>query len=266
MIENNKLNMIKQLFDRAIAVWKEHGFITLIIKCILFLFRHIHKYLRPIVPNKEAGRINGISVCGLNTKYGDDIVPWSTPGARPKYKTSEYDVLRKYVQEGDEVTIIGSAYGANIVVVAEIVGNSGRVTCYEGNPDRCSNVRETLEINNINCEVINGFIYSDLQNESAYEEIVKESQVIHPSSIKTGNVINMDVQGAEYDIIKGFSKSNLPETLIVQSHHHHDFSSFSQEELLSLINEKGYTLVEEFSGPWVSYGYVFQLNSDRMEE
>lgn len=223
----------------------------------------IHQRIRPYLPvTQEYGTRNDIIVLGVQTRVFDNLAPWHNNGKISDWKASEYEQLRKHVREGDQVTIIGGGLGSNAVLAGRLVGEKGNVVIYEGNSNNCEAINRTLEYNDVSerCDVVNAIIMSEGQD--GFEMIVSDdTKRLSPSEIATGDLLDLDVEGAEWDIINQLPESKLPMKLIVESHHMYDYCPYeSPSELRTLIENRGYRIIDEFSGRWVEKGFVAELN------
>lgn len=248
---------------RKANIARKEGGLSLVRQRAKNYFSVVHNSIRPCLPVlKGYGMRNGVQVSGANIRFFDTIVPWHTAGIISDWKDSEYSELREFVECGDQVTIIGGGLGSNAVVAAREVGNSGNVMVYEGDSEKCAYINETIKINKLQsqCKVVNGFIDTGSQKDFSINAET-ETKRINPDSISTGDVLDLDVEGAELDIIRNLPDNDLPRVIIVQSHHMYNYCSYeSSTALTKAIEEKGYDLVSEFSGPWVGTGFTAKLD------
>lgn len=67
------------------------------------------------------------------------------PYARHPWEPDEQAVLRGILRAGEVVFDIGAHYGEHSVLMAGLVGRTGRVVAFEPNPERCDALRRTVE-------------------------------------------------------------------------------------------------------------------------
>lgn len=124
---------------------------------------------------------------------------------------SSYEEL---VATGDEVVIIGGGYGVTAVRAAQIVGDSGRVTVYEGGEEQVEVVKETVELNGVSalCETRHAIVGDEkmLYGDSG------GADRIPPDELQDCDVLEMDCEGSELQILKNMEIR--PDTLIIELH------------------------------------------------
>lgn len=148
------------------------------------------------------------------------------------YEKAETRVLLPLIKEGAVVVEAGANYGYYTLLMAKKVGPSGKIYTFEANPDVYSYLASSIVLNGLNnvialnkaladhefksflaYEYVNvgaGYILSEEQARA--DKIKTEYSIIRPISVSTidhelsgvvADVLRMDVEGAEYLILKG---------------------------------------------------------------
>lgn len=189
--------------------------------------------------------------------------------------------IRQVVKKGDYILDVGANIGVHSLVFSTLTGNSGKVVAIEPQ----SNVRHRLELNlknnhadnvivlgcAIGAEESNARIYdiannndgaatlrpSEPENHEKFEDIeVKTLNFIKESTgLDNFDVVKIDVEGAELEVLKGLSEllqSTPPRCLFVEcvDSNLKRFDT-SSEELISKLEDLGYTLEAKHRGRWV---------------
>jgi hypothetical protein len=162
------------------------------------------RVLRPRLPRK-IGVYGGIPCRAPKLLDQQTVVPDHEIEARQALMTS--------CRPGDRVLILGGGFGATAVTAARAVGPGGEVLVYEAARSRVNALRETMRINDVSeqTSILAGAVgpQVDVWGESA-------AASIHPSSLPPADVIEMDIEGAEYQVLPELEQ--IPRTLIVELH------------------------------------------------
>lgn len=115
---------------------------------------------------------------------------------------------------GDEVVIVGGGYGVTAVRAAQIVGEAGHVTVYEGGEEQVEVVNETIDVNGVTslCETSHAIVGEEkvLYGDSG------GADRISPDELPDCDVLEMDCEGSELQILENMDIR--PETLIIELH------------------------------------------------
>jgi precorrin-6B methylase 2 len=218
------------LFRRAISAFRENGF-----KYVLFeAFPHIHNhYIREHLWRKET-TLNGITV--KSKRVGDNIVPWQSGHPEPDdYENGIIRNLRKYVEEGDCLIIVGGGWGVSTTVAASLVGPNGNVVSYEASPKQAQYTRETVALNGVSKRVqITNSVVSHAV--SMYGSGISAHKT-PPEEIPECDVLELDCEGAETNIIENMTIR--PRVVIVESHGIFDSPT---EEVWEALRSAGYNI------------------------
>jgi hypothetical protein len=125
----------------------------------------------------------------------------------------DFKVIKEYAKAGDHVLVIGGGNGISTVIAAEVVGDEGRVTVYEGAEEYVNIIKQTLKENgstgvSVHHAIVGEakFLYSESGNAS----------IVEPSELPKADVVQMNCEGAESDILPNLSIR--PNILHVQVH------------------------------------------------
>jgi len=179
------------------------------------------------------------------------------------------ETVKKEVKAEDIVVDIGANIGYYALLEARIVGDKGRVYAIEPVTENIGLLRKNIELNGYtNIEVYQLAIgdkkglatmyipkernLSAMKHPDSYTGIVEERSVevtTLDDFLKNKpypNVIRMDVEGYEYQIIKGMKKTlgnNYPLTILVELH----FSILKKEEsteILQTLRKAGFEIAD----------------------
>ena len=211
------------LTNQITTILKEEGAFQLFKKSIPFVYnRHIASRLPGATPI-FISRYNGVAV---NVPFADD---------RPFVESGLITGIKEYVQNGDKVTIVGGGRGVTAVRAAQKVGESGKITVYEGSLEQYKNTTETSKINNVGdrVDVIHGLVGPEigLLGEKG------RADHISPEQLPDCDVLELDCEGAEIEILQNLSIR--PRVILVETHGPHDAPSSIVEDLLQ---ELSYTI------------------------
>lgn len=157
--------------------------------------------------------------------YRGAVIPWVVPGGESPKELDEsvddrfaYDYLPR---SGDVVIDVGAGFGEEALPFSKLVGESGRVVCFEAHPRAYRGLRALVERNRLaNVETFNVALVADEQSVRISDDdpLTKGNTVI-------GQIDGIDVKGQTFDSIA--SDLDLP---------HIDFIKINIEgaELLAL--------------------------------
>lgn len=175
--------------------------------------------------------------------------------------------LQNKIKKGDIVLEAGANIGYYALLFAKGVGKKGLVYCVEPSSENYKLLKINKEFNNLKNmelknialgdkngeEILNLFEEGNLntikKNTSSKlkgKERVKVMTIDSFLKNKTKpNIIKMDVEGSEYDIIKGAKKllEKNPPRLIFMEFHGFYMGMKKSEELLKKLKEKGYEII-----------------------
>jgi hypothetical protein len=194
---------------------------------------------------------------GLEIKHRvlDDIVPWNTPSNIPNFKQPNVEQIQSNYKKGDRIIVIGGGNGVSAVHSANIVGIDGEVMIYEGDEERGRDLERTLKHNGV-FDICN--INHSIVGHAHHIESPGSANVVQPSDLPPCDALEMDCEGAEFEILKNIAPP-LPDKIIVELHHKKAFSPYSSPDTIeSILEKKGYSVCQ-YDGPWVNGLFVAQL-------
>jgi len=232
------------LLRKSINIAREQGLIELTKRVIafssnfgiLFLFHYIiggiyTKTIRKALPEIGAFDLNGVLVPGKR-KY-DQLTPnrfYCPPGDRPDYESTEVDGVINYVDESDDVLVIGGGFGVTAVHAAS--NTTGEVTVIEANRERYENLSEIFELNGVSDRVVPLFGYLGALHINMN---VPDIPMIPYQSVPLADVWDMDCEGAEIEILQNLPYN--PSTILVETHDNH-------HKVVKLLEDVGYEIQE----------------------
>ena len=133
------------------------------------------------------------------------------------------EIFRKNVKRGDIVVDVGAHIGYFTVILADIVGDRGKVFAFEPNPKTFSILKKNIETNNIKNVVLEKLALSNIETEEFVKEAELSAGTVVDKNFTQGikvktttfdkyfhdikiDFIKIDVQGAEYNILNGGEK------------------------------------------------------------
>lgn len=216
------------LLSRAIAVYREDGPREVLVRGRRYVYNNI---LRPQFPLRVV-EYNGVKVYGA--RFGDRFISRRTTDI-PSYEDALVSGIRKYVQSGDRVTVIGGGWGVSSVAAAQQVGSRGRVTTFEGSENEIEKVKSTVRLNDVDDRV------------TAHHAIVAEAHSIRgdkgdagtvsPTELSDCDVLVLDCEGAELTILDEMAIH--PRIILVETHGMH---GASKEAVARRLSNLGYEI------------------------
>jgi len=181
-------------------------------------------------------------------------------------------VVTKEVKSGDIVVDIGANIGYYVLIEAKLVGDKGKVYAIEPDPSNIELLRKNIEINGLsNVEVFqlaigdtnefHSMYLSTHRNKPTLRDVagtVKEKFVTGKIDVKVTtlddflenkpypSVIRMDVEGYEYEIIRGMKnilQRKLPLTLSIEFHFHL-LKRQQSVEILETLKSAGFRIAD----------------------
>lgn len=221
------------LINKAMNEYRSRGLRSFLKASARFVYYHT---VREYLPGKYQ-EIRGTTIGGdsrkiriFDTVFGVDV-RWPQTHKKPNC-----DLIKEYVKEGNNVTLIGGGYGITAVTAANQVGDSGRIVVYEGARSQIPPLQETIELNNVEEKVnIKHSIVGEAVDLTGQSDGAK---MISPGGL-LGDVIEMDCEGAEINIIKNLNE--FPSRIIVETHPKKGAPTVDVEEAL---RDNGYEIIE----------------------
>ena len=209
---SRKLDVVTKLFTKALDKYQDEGLTALSYASARYVYLHT---IRPHLSCQQYQEVRGISVRSskkckkrLDSIFGVDR-SWPQ-----NHKKPNCDFIRKYVDKGDSVVVVGGGYGLSSVVAATQVGQTGEVLIYEGAKDVIDDLLNTLLYNEVakQTTVKHAIVGQpkDLKSQAG------DAEKIQPEHLPSCDLIEMDCEGAEIDIIPRLSKN--VNRIIVETH------------------------------------------------
>ena len=214
----------------AKRIYYDEGSIQLAKRTIQSIYNN---YIRTLLP-KRTVTYNEVSVEA--GRVADSLIPWQTTDI-PNYEGGLLRGIRKYVDDGDTVVVVGGGWGVSTVVAARQAGSSGRVITFEGSKEVVETVEETVDKNQVGDRV--SVQHAIVAQANSLRGDADGAQVIHPSGLPECDVLVLDCEGAELDIIEEMEIQ--PSALIAETH---GMFGATEQKVRSRLKGAGYTPVE----------------------
>jgi FkbM family methyltransferase len=173
-------------------------------------------------------------------------------------------------KEGDTVIDIGAHIGRYTITSSKQVGNSGKVVAIEADPDNFQLLKRNIALNNLtNVLPLNYAVFSTRTRMKLYEQSAsaKYNSVMLTRAAKTKNYveveadtldsilkqnginqvnwIKIDVEGAEFEVLKGSTKTLSSEnvSLLIEIHNIDDPSHYGN--IVDLLKYRNYEMTFE---------------------
>lgn len=204
------------------------------------------------------------------------------------------DTLRKITRAGDHVYDVGANIGFYSAVLARLVGEGGRVTCFEPNPKTYARLRAHIldnGLNNVRCYDV---ALGDVEEASTLHDFGGQDSgkaSLRPRSVEKNvdacevrvrtldgirreapdermDVLKVDVEGFEPEALLGASNSiasSLPSICLEWSPRWHVGRQGKADRVVKLLQSLGYRCFEISSLP-KSHGVLFPLKWERLTE
>ena len=218
--------------------------------------------------------INGIFIKVPDSFAG--ILPVSPHAERFDFEPFAFSGIQKVVRPGDVVFDLGASYGVMSVLMAKLVGSSGKVFSFEANEDVFPYQKQLSTVNGLqdiitfhHCLIgdVSGseedfYVIPSFQSVASTRnsEILKAHNDARKTKVQTlaiddfcnntgviPNAIKIDIEGAEYIALKGMEntlRKHRPK-LIIETHSFEiDGIGGSVKELAYFLEDLGYSLFD----------------------
>lgn len=235
--------------ERLRAYRRRHGTAAAVVATFRYVYRN---YVWPALPQTDRRlRYNGITI-GRRRRRLVGLFRLALPGEvtrettdRPAYEERYVDCLRASLREGEAVTLVGGGWGVSAVVAARSVGESGRVTVFEGAEEAVERTRNTVELNGVADRVtVRQAIVSD---DVALRGDDRGAPIVPPEDLPACDALALDCDGAEVHILEALAVR--PETIVVE---HHPvvregalLAEHRPETIRAILEDRGYEIVRE---------------------
>ena len=216
------------LSRKAIKIYRYHGFSDLVFRGLRFLVSRILCAVFSL-PSRKIGVYNGVAVRKEVLLRPDDV--------HTNYEKALVSQIRRTVESGEQIVVIGGGNGVSTTVAARRAGKSGHVISFEGSETRVEIARETTVLNKVSDRVtVNHAVVSNAQQ--LFSKAGAASQ-IEPGALPECDVLVMDCEGAELDILRDISIR--PRAIVVETHAYLDSP---EQEVRKVLCEKDYSVRE----------------------
>jgi hypothetical protein len=120
------------------------------------------------------------------------------------YEAGVSNIIENFLVEGDYFYELGSNVAPHSMIASNIVGQQGRVYTFEPDPSVKRIVDKNISLNSINNIVT---INSGLGDKSINVDITTFDEYFQKSNIKRCDMIVLDVEGWEFQVLKGAQKT-----------------------------------------------------------
>lgn len=226
----------QSLYTKITAKIQKDGILSLMTAAPRYVYsEHLRQHL---LTHNRVILYNGIE-SPYKVSIFDRIVPgYTPPNDKQNYEFAEVDAIRKYSEKGDNVVIVGAGRGITATVAANSVGEEGRVTAYEASTDRISRVQKTIQHNDVgNIVKICHRIVAKAQDVSGN---IGSASTITPEDLPKCDFLELDCEGAEGLILEEMTIK--PRVISVETH---ETKGVSHSNILKLLKDRGYNIIEE---------------------
>lgn len=176
--------------------------------------------------------LNGVAVPGTGFDEEAD--------AFPEHESTVVAALRRHVRRGDRVVVVGGGWGTTTVVAARMTHFEGHVTTFEPSSTMLETLRRTIRANGVQ-EVVD-LEHAAVGSVSDSSERIfgaAEGRTLEPDAIPECDVLDIDAEGAEFDILPELPVE--PRLLTVEAHTH---LGGSTAEIEADLDRLGYEIVD----------------------
>jgi hypothetical protein len=176
--------------------------------------------LRPRLPLEGFVRYSGVIVA--DRRAGDRLAPKHfAPELTqdiPDYEAALMQGLSAAARSGDTVVVVGGGLGVTVAHAARLVGEGGRVVCYEGSPECTRHVRRTAALNGVAGRVRVEWATVGAEIGVYLGSTERAAPVTPAQALPDCDVLELDCEGAEILILSDMTIR--PRTLLVETHGH----------------------------------------------
>lgn len=149
------------------------------------------------------------------------------------YEQGLIAALRAVVREGDTVVVIGGGEGITTALAATIVGDTGRVICFEGDKDGIAATMRTASANGVADRV--ECRYAVVAANLGVFGTAVSSVIVRPQDLPDCDVLEMDCEGSEVQILR--EMTIRPRAVAVETH---GFADAPSSTTRALLESRGY--------------------------
>jgi FkbM family methyltransferase len=268
---------------------KKISYSPLLIKLVKFL--HLRSVLRRFyyILNRPKDGILEISLSNILAKFlinnPDEFrLTESVTG-----ENGERRVLEKFISlinKGDVIYDIGANTGVWSVILAKVVGNSGKIISFEPEKESIERLKENLKINNLNNVLIVEKALGDKNQKSKlfigettgnfslvnlYEkdvnyqdvEVVNGDNYIKEQNLQIPKAIKIDVEGFEYSVLMGLKntlQNPICKVICCEIHVGLFPEGITDQKVINLIKSFGFVNIDTFKRAFSAYHIIATKN------
>lgn len=207
---------------------REKGWSGLALKVAAHLYARSIRRLLPATPVQLAG-LPGPDDRRLGDQLLSDLLRLNIANDQPLYEATLIGALRRLVQPGDRVTVVGGGKGITAVVAAQQAGQSGTVICYEASPAGVLEVRRAAERNRTAIDIREALVGPAVH---VYGAAVTR-HTVPPASLPDCDVLELDCEGSEVTILR--EMTIRPRAIVVETHGFHGAPTSATRALLDSL-------------------------------
>jgi hypothetical protein len=171
-----------------------------------------------------------------------DSIELSTFGS---YEQTETELVKKIIKKGNTVIDVGASVGYYTLLLAKIVGDTGRIFSFEADVTRFSILQKNVALNNFANVVMENNFISDNTKKNHYDNYVSLDDYF---SNHVGNIdlIKMDIEGAEGLALKGMTEilKKNKDIKILTEFHTNELKKFGTKpvQFLNDLHDLGFSI------------------------
>lgn len=180
---------------------------------------YLHRsFTRPLLPATRPAFYAGLP-SSVDYRLGDGVLPRrfrpSDVDDIDDYEEQLIASLRLHVRPGFAVVVVGGGTGITTTAAAKLVGDDGRVTCYEASRAQLAAIRECCRRNHVDHRVDLRFATVGAAAH-VYGDRSGIGPVTDPRELPECDVLELDCEGAERVVLA--EMTIRPRVLIVETH------------------------------------------------
>lgn len=223
------MNKIQQ----GLSILREEGIKQFIQKTTSFVYCHSIRDYLPMIGYHKKNEVETYPVRLL-----DPFLASNKATDSPNAEGGIVSAHEKFTEPGDLVNIVGGGNGVTAVRAAQIVGDSGKVTVYEGGKESIDELQKIIKINNVEDKIYLKHAIVGKERD-VYGGDSTFAKIISPEDLPECDVLELDCEGSEIDILG--EMNILPRIIIVELHPY----NFSEEPYAveTMLSKCGYEIV-----------------------
>lgn len=250
------IDYLRSLFEILNNPFNRADKMRAVIKIVWWKFNQLF-FFKPIIIEIAPGYK---CICYPNSAYGSLVVYSTFP------EFAEMNFLYQIIKKDDIFFDIGANIGVNSLLAASKI-KAGKIFAFEPANKALSNLYENIKINHLNQKiVVVNKVVSDKDGRDffIFDEIVELSHISYSNSykgkkemretitldkfcmdhkLKRINVVKIDVEGAEFKVLKGFEGylgKGLVEYLVVEINKACNLYGFTEMDVFNFLRQKGF--------------------------